>query len=145
MERALLAAALVAVAVAVAYVLERRRPDAPARDERLSLPAQIDRSDFDGADRQWLVAVFTSATCESCAAATAKARVVESATVAYAEIPWQTRRDLHDRYGIDTVPAILVADGDGVVRSSFIGTPTATDLWAAVAEARDGPGDAPLD
>jgi hypothetical protein len=136
MERALVAAALVAIAVAVAYLLQRRRPDAPARDERLSLPAQLDRTDFFGPERPWLVAVFTSATCDSCAAATVKARVVESDTVAYDEVPWQTRRDLHDRYGIDTVPAILVADADGVVRSSFIGTPTATDLWAAVAEAR---------
>jgi hypothetical protein len=89
-----------------------------------------------GLDRQLLVVVFTSATCDTCAAATAKARVVESADVAYDEVPWQTRRDLHDRYAIDVVPATLVADASGVVRSSFIGNPSATDLWAAVAAAR---------
>lgn len=142
MERALLAAVLLVVAVAIAYVLERRRPDAPARDERYSVPGQLDRRDFAGADRPWLVAVFTSATCDSCAAAVAKAEVLASPTVAYEEIPWQARRDLHDRYGIDVVPAILMADEEGVVRSSFIGTPSATDLWAALAEVRgDGTGD----
>ncbi len=35
-----------------------------------------------------------------------------------------------------------VADATGVVRASFLGPVTATDLWAAVAEARE-PGSTP--
>ena len=86
--------------------------------------------------------MFTSATCESCARATAKASVLASPSVAYLEVPYQTRKDLHVRYGVEAVPCIVVADSEGVVRASFIGAPTATDLWAAVAEARN-PGSTP--
>jgi len=141
MERLLIAAALVVVAVAVAFVLERRRP-APPTQARWAVPTQLDRSDFAGADHPWLVAVFTSSTCESCARATAKAAVLASAQVAYQEVRYQSERDLHERYRIDAVPCIVVADEAGVVRATFIGVPTATDLWAAVAEARE-PGSSP--
>jgi len=136
-ERALIAAVLIVSALVVARVLDRRRSAAPTQPQSWELPAQLDRADFDGQEKQLLVVVFTSATCDTCAAATAKARVVESGDVAYDEIPWQTRRDLHDRYAIEVVPATLVVDGAGVVRSSFIGNPSATDLWAAVAGARE--------
>jgi len=34
------------------------------------------------------------------------------------------------------VPIVVIADLDGVVRKSFVGPMSATDLWAAVAEAR---------
>jgi hypothetical protein len=32
---------------------------------------------------------------------------------------------------------IVVADDEGVTRASFIGVPSAADLWAALAELRD--------
>jgi hypothetical protein len=50
--------------------------------------------------------------------------------------------ELHERYGIEAVPIILVADADGVVRASFVGPPTATDLWGTIAELRE-PGSLP--
>jgi hypothetical protein len=37
----------------------------------------------------------------------------------------------------------VIADANGVVVKSFLGPMTATDLWAAVAEARD-PGSTPV-
>jgi hypothetical protein len=40
------------------------------------------------------------------------------------------------------VPLVLIAGDDGVVRRHFVGPVTATDLWAAVAEARE-PGSTP--
>ena len=43
---------------------------------------------------------------------------------------------------ITAVPTLVVADADGVVRASFLGPVTATDLWAAVAELRE-PGSVP--
>jgi hypothetical protein len=122
-------------------LLQGRRPEAPTQPRR-HVPTQLDRDDFDGVARRWLVAVFTSRTCESCGRATAKASVLASANVAYVEVPYQERKDLHDRYAIDTVPTIVIADEAGVVRASFIGVPSATDLWAAAAEARD-PGSSP--
>ena len=43
---------------------------------------------------------------------------------------------MHQRYAIDAVPCLVIADADGAVRAGFLGPVTATDLWAAVAEAR---------
>lgn len=142
MERVLIALALVAVAVVVAVVLERRKPGPPTQPRKWEAPSQLDRADFAGADHPWLVAVFTSATCDSCAKVMPKAEVLASDTVAVVEVPYQSRKDLHQRYAVDVVPTLVVADPDGVVRASFIGQPTATDLWAAVAEARE-PGSSP--
>lgn len=140
-ERLLIAGALVALAVVVALLLERRRPDAPT-SPRWAVPIQLDRNDFDGADHEWLVAVFTSATCDSCRGTAAKASVLASEVVAVAEVEVGTAGALHRRYGIDAVPTTVVADREGVVRASFVGPPTATDLWAAVAELRE-PGSTP--
>jgi len=139
-ERVLIAAAIVVVAVVVALVARRRRPDPPTQPGR-SVPTQLDRTDFDRPDAPWLVAVFTSATCATCADTLAKAEVLASNDVAVAHAEWQTRRDLHDRYRIDAVPLLVIADRDGVVRRSFAGPVSATDLWAAVAAARDEPTD----
>jgi hypothetical protein len=141
-ERVAVALVLIAVAIVVAVVLERRKPAPPTQPKRWEVPTQLDRDDFDGGDHPWLVAVFTSATCESCERVVPKARVLASDEVAVIEVPFQSRKALHERYAIDVVPTLVVADADGVVRASFIGVPTATDLWAAVAEARD-PGSSP--
>lgn len=141
MERLAIAAVLVVVAVVVARLLERRGP-APPTQPRWTAPAQLDRDDFEGGDRPWLVVVFTSATCESCRDATAKAQVLASAEVAVQDVSWQERKDLHDRYAVTVAPTVVIADADGVVRASFVGSPTATDLWAALAEART-PGASP--
>ena len=131
MERVLIAAAVVAVAVVVALVVERRRP-APPTQPRWSVPAQVDRADFDRPDAPWLVAVFTSATCDACAGTLAKAAVLASDTVVVQEVEVGARKDLHDRYVIEAVPLTVVAGADGAVVASFVGEPTATDLWAAV-------------
>jgi hypothetical protein len=99
---------------------------------------QLDRNDFDRAGAPWLVAVFTSSTCASCADVVSKAAAVLSADdVAVVEVAYQHRPDLHARYAIDAVPALVLADTDGVVRAGFLGPVTATDLWAAVAAARE--------
>jgi hypothetical protein len=88
------------------------------------------------------VAVFTSATCDSCRSVWDKARHLEAAAVVVQELEVGARKDLHERYGIDAVPTTVVADAEGVVRESFLGPVTATDLWAAVAELRE-PGSTP--
>lgn len=141
MERLLVAAVVVAVAGLVAFLIERRRPDPPVQGRR-PVPTQLDRDDFDSPDIPWLVAVFSSATCQSCAQVMTQAEVLRAEAVAVQEVEVKARPDLHRRYGIEAVPTVLVADDDGVVRASFVGPPTATDLWAAVAEARE-PGSTP--
>jgi hypothetical protein len=141
-ERALTAVVLAALVLGVAALLQRRRrPDAPVRTG-YAVPQQLDRADFERAGAPWLVAVFTSATCTSCAGVWDRARHLDCADVVVQELEVQTRRDLHDRYRIEAVPTTVVADGAGVVRQSWVGPVTATDLWAAVAELRE-PGSTP--
>lgn len=140
--RLLVMVALVTVVAVAAAALQRRRPDAPTGPGAYTVPAQVDRADFERADAPWLVAVFTSATCVSCAGAWDKARHLASDAVAVQEVELGARRALHRRYGVDGVPMVVVADAEGLVRASFIGPPTASDLWATVAELRE-PGSTP--
>jgi hypothetical protein len=138
MIRILVVAAVVAAAVAIAWFLQRRRPDAPVRTG-YSIPEQLDRRDFTRPDAPWLVVVFTSATCATCADVWSKAAVLESDEVAVQEVEYGRDRALQDRYAIDAVPALAIADADGVVRRSFLGPVSATHLWAALAELRGDP------
>jgi hypothetical protein len=141
-ERLLLALALAAVAIAVAAVLSRRqRPDAPVRTG-YTVPDQLDPGDLARPEAPWTVVVFTSATCGTCAGVWEAARLLESDDVATEEVELSARGDLHRRYRIDAVPTTVVVDVVGVVRASFLGPVTATDLWGAVAELRE-PGSTP--
>jgi hypothetical protein len=142
MTQVAIAVGVILVAVAVALVLRRRsRPDTPTQ-ATWTAPRQLDRTDFARPDADWLVAVFSSSTCASCAAMVEKANVLASASVAVEELEARARRDLHRRYGIEAVPITVVADAAGVVRAAFVGPATATDLWATVAELRQ-PGSSP--
>lgn len=140
MARLVLALAVVAVAAVVGEIIRRRRAVDPPTQPRYLAPVQLDRRDFDGAG--WLLAVFSSETCGTCADVVHKAEVVRSDEVDVQVVTYQARPDLHARYAIDAVPCVVIADADGVVHRSFIGPVTATDLWAAVAEARQ-PGSIP--
>ena len=136
MIRVVIVVVVVAVAFGVALLAQRRAPEPPAR-AGLGSPGQLDRADFANPSAPWLIAVFTSATCDVCADTWSKAAVLESAEVAVQQIEYPRDRLLHDRYAIDAVPLVLVVDDRGVVRSSFVGPVSATHLWAAVADARN--------
>jgi hypothetical protein len=129
-------------ALVVGAVLRRRRTvDAPTQP-LFSAPAQIDRADFEAGNAPWLVAVFSSASCTTCNDVVSKARVLSCEAVAVIDVEYSASPALHRKYHIDAVPIVVVADSMGVVRASFVGPMSATDLWAAVAEARD-PGSSP--
>lgn len=134
MERLLIALVLAALVLAVAYVVQRRRATEAPTQRRWAVPDQLDRDDFDSPAAPWLLAVFTSATCESCAEAVGKATPLASDTVAVQEVALERRRDLHRRYNIEAVPTLVVADDEGVVRATFVGPPKAAELWAAMAQ-----------
>ena len=137
MTRALIAVALVAIAVAVALVVERRRP-APPTQPSWAVPSQVDRDDFDGPTVPWLIAVFTSATCTTCAGVLAKVQPLAiEGEVVVQDVEAIERRDLHQRYKIDAVPMLLVVDREGVVRGSLVGPASAEEIWAAVSDVRD--------
>ena len=134
MDRLLLALAVVAVAALVAEVVRRRRSADPPTQPRYDIPAQLDRSDFPG--EGWLVAVFTSATCATCAKVLQAAELLEADDVAVQNIEVGEHAELHERYAITAVPAVVIADRTGVSQGSFLGPPTAADLWAKLAELR---------
>jgi hypothetical protein len=143
-ERALLVVVLAAVAVAVALVVQRRRAAPAPANTSHTLPDRLDRRDFDRPDAPWLVAVFTSATCSTCAGVWEKARVLASDQVAVQQLEAVSHRELHGRYRVTAVPGVVIADREGVVRARFLGPVTATDLWATLAEVR-APGTLPAE
>jgi hypothetical protein len=136
--RVVVAVALFALLAGVAWWLERRRRgDAPTQSP-LTTPAQLDRADFARPDAPWLVVLFTSSNCDSCAGLYDKAVTLESDDVAVTEVEYFANRALHERYHVDAAPMTLVADDRGVVRASITGAFAAPDLWTAVAELRAG-------
>ncbi|HEY0518206.1 MAG TPA: hypothetical protein VGC84_01845, partial [Ilumatobacteraceae bacterium] len=98
MNQIVVAAVVLVVALAVGTLLRRRRaPDAPTQAV-FSAPSQIDRADFDRSDAPWLVAVFSSATCDACADVVRKANVLACAEVAVVQIEHPADAALHRRY-----------------------------------------------
>ena len=91
MERIVVAVVLAVVAAVVAAVIDRRRRRAPVDSPSWTVPAQLDRADFDRPEAPWLVVVFTSATCETCAAvwerADRKSTRLNSSHVALSRMP----------------------------------------------------------
>jgi hypothetical protein len=134
--RVVIAVVLLAVAVVVAWRLERRRHPAPVK-VNIPIPPQLHRADFPRPDAPWLVVLFSSSTCDSCGPMADKIKALESSEVAVADVEYHEERDLHERYGVEAVPIVVVVDADGVTRKHFSGNATATDLWAAVAEVRN--------
>lgn len=130
--------ALVGLAALVSIVIRRRMGVAAPTQPRLAtVPSQLDRDDFDHPQSPWLVVLFSSQTCESCAKVRPMLPALASSSVAVQDVDQASSAELHERYAIDTLPLTVVADADGVVKCWFLGVPTATDLWAAVAEVRE--------
>jgi hypothetical protein len=136
------AVVVMCVALVAGQVLQRRRRVEAPTQPAATVPAQLDRADFPAATAPWAVVVFSSAACHTCADVVAKARVLESPGVSVIDVEFGADRELHRKYAIDAVPIVAVVDAEGVVHRGFTGPVTATDLWAAVADARD-PGSSP--
>ncbi len=141
MDRLLVLVVVAAAAAALAYLVQRRRPDAPIRTGWM-VPEQLDRRDFARPDAPWLVAVFTSASCDSCAAVVDVAGPLASGAVAVDVVEVGERHEVHDRYAVDAVPMVLLVDALGVVRDHHLGPVSATHLWGSLAELRE-PGSTP--
>ena len=143
MSRLIIAAAVAVVGGLVALWAQRKRVDAPTRPDNWTIPAQLDRADFVSPEMPWLVVVFSSATCAVCQLVVQKSKALASRQVAVQEVEYGADKALHERYGIDAVPTTVIVDGRGVVRKSFVGPISATDLWAAAAEVRDAAAPSP--
>ena len=136
MIRFVIVGVVVVVALLANLWQRKRQVDAPTQGAS-EVPSQIDRSDFVRPDASWIVLAFTSATCQTCSDIERKVRVLETSSVAIQILEYTAERELHKRYKIDAVPAVLMADASGVVRANFLGPVSATDLWAALARVRD--------
>ena len=141
MDRLIILVVVAAAAATLALLVQRRRPDAPIRTG-WAVPEQLDRRDFVRPDAPWLVAVFTSASCDSCAAVVDVAGPLASDAVAVDVVEVGERREVHDRYAVDAVPMVLLVDTLGVVRDHHLGPVSATHLWGSLAELRE-PGSTP--
>jgi len=134
--RVVVAVVLFAVCAGVAWWIDRRRrADAPAQGPA-AIPVQLDRADFPRPDVTWLVVLFTSNACASCAGLIDKATPLQSDDVAVVEVEYSVRRDLHERYHVQAAPLTLVAGPDGVVVAHLLGAFAAAELWAAVPSRR---------
>ena len=138
MERVALALALAAGAVLVAWVLRHRlRPTGTvAPGPAAGLPSSVERADFPQPGAPWLVAVFTSATCGTCASVWAHARALGGEGVVVADVEHTAAPELHRRYGVDAVPSVAVCDADGRVHRWLLGSTSEDELRAALRDAR---------
>ena len=132
----IIASLILLFAAALSFFIRRRKPDAPSQTTH-TVPQQLNRDDFVSAEKPWLLAVFTSSTCDACQDVATKAKVLASKDVAVQIIEFQEMPNLHTRYSIDAVPTTVIADHRGVVQYGVLGPVTATDLWAAMARCRD--------
>jgi hypothetical protein len=126
-ERLAIALLLALLAAGAGFALRRRRPDPPSTPAA-TVPAQLSRADFAEPDVAWIIVVFTSATCLSCLSVWHRIRALESPGIVVQQVEAKAAADLHRRYGIDSVPLTLAADGQGVVRASILGPVAETDL-----------------
>lgn len=130
----LIVVVVAAVAGAAAYLINGRTPDAPSTPQ-FAAPQQLDRADFDQPDTPWLLALFTSETCLSCHDARAVVADIEFSSVVVQDLPVESDRAVHDRYGVDAVPIVTLADAHGVVRWSWLGAPPPEAIRDALLDA----------
>ena len=137
MERLAIAAVLVAIALAVAFVAQRRSGAAASGVPHSSVPASVDLGSL-GIDAGPAIVVFTEETCRTCAAALEAVRGSAGTDLTVAEVPFGTERELHRRHGIDTVPTTAVVDAEGHVVDGWIGRVDVSGLVAALAQVSGG-------
>ncbi len=136
MDRLLVAVAIAAVAALIAFAVRHHRSTAPPAQVSRDVPSQLDRADFEHPEADWLVAVFTSATCDACAEVAGAARDLAADDVAVVEVGYQTDRRTHERYRIAAVPMVVIADREGVVRAGRLGPVGSAELAADLTTAR---------
>lgn len=120
MTRLIILVVLAVLAVGVALLLQRRRPEPPTAPSYRA-PSQLDRGDFAHPLDQPLVVVFASTTCNSCPGVWDAVQALRSDAFVAERINVQDDPKRHERYKIDGVPTTLVADASGVVTASFFG------------------------
>ena len=138
MARTLIALGVIVGALAVAWLYRRYRPSNPTAPI-YSVPARLERWDFAQPNTDWLLAVFTSKSCSTCAAVMEAAESLADSSLAVQEVEFRRHGELHRRYTVDAVPLAVLADRTGAVCASLAGPATAAELSALIASARQLP------
>ncbi|MEM7095590.1 MAG: thioredoxin domain-containing protein [Actinomycetota bacterium] len=121
MTATLIVMAVVAAAATALAVLQQRGRAAAPTVARGEPPTSLDRRDFRGPNAPWLIAVFSSASCSSCAAVLAELREHESSDVVVVDVEIGDEPGLHSKYGIESVPTAVIADAGGDAKLAFVG------------------------
>lgn len=138
MSRLIVLVVLVAIAALIAVILQRRRPDPPAAPSYRA-PAQLDRNDFDRPEAPSLVVVFASTTCNTCPQVWQLVEPLGDDELVVQRVDVEDdAAELHGRYRIDGVPTTVLADGRGVVVTTFFGPVDEDELAAGVEALRNG-------
>ncbi len=120
---------LTLVAVAVALLLQRRRPEPPSSPSYRAI-AEVDRSEFAHRDVPVLVVMFGSSNCHTCPQVWEALETIEGPGVAVERVDVQVDPERHRRYRIDGVPTTIIVETDGTVRRTFFG-PVDRDVLVA--------------
>ncbi|MXW42758.1 MAG: hypothetical protein F4138_01965 [Acidimicrobiia bacterium] len=158
MSRTLISAAVILVALSLAWLYQRSRPSKVAQTQArhshtphhihhhiphhavpsytapsYTVPTHLERWDFAHPNSEWLIAIFTSKTCSTCAAVTQAAQSLTSEKLtthklAIQEVEYRRHRKLHSRYGISAVPLAVLVNNVGTVVASLAGPTTAEEL-----------------
>jgi hypothetical protein len=129
--------AIIALVCSVTFIARRKREE-PIRETHYDAPSKIERNDFPDLDAPTLVAIFTSQACDSCSGVWSKVSVLQSREVDVINIVFEDEvgKKLHKKYDIEAVPTVVICDENGVTQKAYLGSVTATDLWAGVAGVR---------
>lgn len=131
MSRLIVLMALTALAVGVAVVLQRRRPEPPSAPSYRA-PTQLDRAEFAEPETPILIVVFASSTCDGCRGVWQLIGSVDRPDTVVERILVEDDPRRHTRYRIDGVPTTLVVDPHGVVQKAFFGPIDAEELRLAL-------------
>lgn len=129
---------VIVVLCIVTIVVVNRRKRGSTQTTHYDAPVRLDLHDFFDKVTEVCVVAFTSSSCESCDNVWSKVAVVQSDKVSVANIEYEDDRGkiLHAKYDIEAVPTIVVCDTAGTTKKAYLGSVTATDLWAGVAAVR---------
>ena len=111
-----------AFAISVAYIANNRRTDIPSVPKS-SLPIQVDRNDFEMPVMKWLLVFFSSESCSSCIQVREILSDIPLNSIHIQEVSFPQEKNLHNRYAINSVPIVLIANLEGVVIWSYAGVP----------------------
>lgn len=113
-------AVVAAMAGAAAFWQQRQHQPVPTATPGAP-PGHLHRDDFRAPEAPILIAVFTSATCSSCDAVWAELSGYESPAVAAQNVEVSAEPELHERYGIESVPTAVIVDATGETQAAFVG------------------------